>query len=57
MIYLKLGSIIILDVMIKHCQGTDGKRGHNWFAACIDLSMKPLSYHIPISNRFWSMKN
>lgn len=57
MLYLKLEWVIVLDLIIKYHQGTDGKRGHNWFAVCIDLSMKPLSYHIPISDRFWSMKN
>lgn len=56
MIYLKLGCSIILELIIRYHRGTDGERGHNWFAVCIDLSMKPLSYHIPISDRFWSMK-
>lgn len=48
---------MVPDLIIKYHQGTDGKGGHNWFAVCIDLSMRPLSYHIPISDRFWSMKN
>lgn len=52
MVYFKLGCVMIPDLITKYHQGTDGKGGHKWFAVCIDLSMKPLSYHIPISDRF-----
>lgn len=43
---------MIPDLIIKYHRGTDGKGGHNWSAVCRDLSMRPLSYHIPISDRF-----